>query len=109
EVRSAALHGRGCPRASQICVGALWRRRAYVRGPAFRIYASQELLLSPLDDDQSGRTSRVRAPLADVADPEAARWAPDTDRAHSLTVTRPALRIKATKDYMTACGTSRSC
>jgi cytochrome P450 len=53
QIRSAALYGGGCPRPSQVCLGALWRRRAYVSRPAFRLCAGEEFLLSPADDDKS--------------------------------------------------------
>jgi hypothetical protein len=81
-----------------------------VPGPAFRLHAGEELLLSPADDDKSKPCPWLRTALADVADPEAARWAPDTHRGRAAMTARGvrlcgASRISATAS---ACAMGRS-
>ncbi len=68
-----ALHRRGAAQPPPLCLGAVWRRRAYVPRPALRLHAGEMFCAAFPAKSRSVAGARLQAGLADVADPETAR------------------------------------
>ena len=74
KIRSDALHRRSAAQPPPLRLGAVWRRRAYVPRPALRLHAGEMFCAAFPAESRSVAGARLQAGLADVADPETARW-----------------------------------